>query len=218
LLRLSLIFQGVDFENLIKQEKLDEEDVSAASPSSTGSTEPTGRTPHPRASKTRARAIQKRLACDFLEGRSEDSSLAPLMDQPAGKKRMVKKKLYEHAPFEDPALERCRQNALNAKRNRDRRKKEKEALSKQMNALRESNRKLKDDNDRLTVRADSITQKYNALSRVLLQHGLGNLLNEATAVPVPVLPATTASSCGRQHKTAQARHACPACSGITRGK
>ena len=31
-------------------------------------------------------------------------------------------KLYEQRPFENPALERCRQNALNAKLNREKKK------------------------------------------------------------------------------------------------
>jgi hypothetical protein len=144
---------------------------------------------------------------------------------------MPRKKLYELAKFDDPALERCRQNAINAKRNRDRRQREKEALWSQMNALRESNHQLKNDSVRLAATANLFEQRYAALADAVRRHGLAHLLSEEAgqmseeasqmseeagqmseeasqmnkeAGPLP-------AGCGRRHKTVQARNACSAC-------
>jgi len=54
-----------------------------------------------------------------------------------------KRKLYEMAPLNDPAAEKCRQNALNAKINRDRKKKQLQEAETEINKLRSENKELR---------------------------------------------------------------------------
>ncbi len=96
----------------------------------------------PRQSKTRARQTSKRLASNNSvagdDGEEED------MTPPKGKKL----KLYQQRPFKDPEEERARQNAINAKRNRDRKKKERAALEAQMSQLRQTVERVTEERDR----------------------------------------------------------------------
>ena len=50
-----------------------------------------------------------------------------------------KRKLYECPAFDDPVMEKKRQDAIHAKENRDRKKREKNALERQMSAIRKEN-------------------------------------------------------------------------------
>jgi len=60
------------------------------------------------------------------------------------KRSMPKKKLYElQRPLDNPQAERCRLNAINAKKNRDRKKRELEAASSEIERLRRENAELK---------------------------------------------------------------------------
>ena len=52
-------------------------------------------------------------------------------------------KLYEQKPFENPALERCRQNALNAKLNREKKKVAWEQMEREVARLRSENARLR---------------------------------------------------------------------------
>ncbi len=75
---------------------------------------------------------------------------AQTIDEPAsnrGKKRPAKKlKLYEHVePFKDPKKEKERQNAINAKNNRERKKQQQAALTDQINLLRTRVEELKEE-------------------------------------------------------------------------
>jgi len=58
-----------------------------------------------------------------------------------------KKKMYELGPLSDPVAERNRQNALNAKKNRDRKKRELEAAEQEIGRLREENDELREEAD-----------------------------------------------------------------------
>jgi len=58
-----------------------------------------------------------------------------------------KKKMYELGPLNDPVAERNRQNALNAKKNRDRKKRELEAAEQEIGRLREENDELREEAD-----------------------------------------------------------------------
>ena len=58
-------------------------------------------------------------------------------------------KLYEQEPFENPALERCRQNALNAKLNREKKKVAREQMEREVARLRSENARLRSENARL---------------------------------------------------------------------
>jgi hypothetical protein len=53
------------------------------------------------------------------------------------------KKLYEHTPFKNADLERCRRNAVNAKINRDRKKAQLDEMVAEMKKLREENERLR---------------------------------------------------------------------------
>ncbi len=63
----------------------------------------------------------------------------PLESAGEGKKR----KLYQHLPFSDPAKEKNRLNAINAKQNRERKKIEREAFLKEIKMLKEENQRLR---------------------------------------------------------------------------
>lgn len=58
-----------------------------------------------------------------------------------------KTKLYQQDPKVDPAAEKCRQNALNAKMNRDRKKKELEEATTEIIKLRSENQELRSEAD-----------------------------------------------------------------------
>jgi len=60
-----------------------------------------------------------------------------------------KRKLYEMAPLTDPAAEKCRQNALNAKINRDRKKKQLEEAETEINQLRSENQQLRNQSEQV---------------------------------------------------------------------
>lgn len=51
-------------------------------------------------------------------------------------------KLYEQSPFGNPALERCRQNALNAKLNREKKKAAREQMEREVARLKSENARL----------------------------------------------------------------------------
>merc|ERR550519_1681545 len=63
-----------------------------------------------------------------------------------------KRKMYEMAPLADPAAGKCRQNALNAKKNRDRKKQELEEAATEIAQLRSENQDLRSEAD--TVREE----------------------------------------------------------------
>jgi len=74
-----------------------------------------------------------------------------------------KTKLYEHEPFSDPDMERCRQNAINAKINRDRKNKEKNQMSKEMAKLRRENQELKKKNQKYRTRLTDFESRLQLL-------------------------------------------------------
>jgi len=74
-----------------------------------------------------------------------------------------KTKLYEHEPFSDPEMERCRQNAINAKINRDRKNKEKTQMNKEMAKLKRENQDLKKKNQRYRTRLTDFESRLQLL-------------------------------------------------------
>jgi len=78
-----------------------------------------------------------------------------------------KAKLYEQGPFSDPDMERCRQNAVNAKINRDRKRNEKNSMSKEMSKLRRENQDLKKKNQKYRQRLTSFESRLAVLESLI---------------------------------------------------
>jgi len=78
-----------------------------------------------------------------------------------------KKKLYECDPLNDPIAERNRLNALNAKKNRDRKKYELQQATVEIEKLREENEELRAETDDYRDRLDSANQELEKLRRML---------------------------------------------------
>jgi len=127
------------------------------------------------------------------------------------KKVLVKEekvvKLYEQKPFENPALEKCRMNALNAKLNREKKKKEKEQMAKEVTKLRSENTRLRRAEAAAERRAGEAERELQRLRALMRQSEMG-----AAAVEV-------AKACRKKHSTERARIACATCSlGNKRGR
>ena len=69
------------------------------------------------------------------------------------------KKLYEASQFDDPAKERSRLNAINAKFHRERRAKEKEALVKELESLKQENKGVLEEAEAAKQRADEAERR-----------------------------------------------------------
>jgi len=87
-----------------------------------------------------------------------------------------KTKLYEMKPFSDPDKERCRQNAINAKINRDRKKNERNAMQQQMSTLREENQELKKKNRKYRAKLTTFEARLQALESIIRSNNLDSLV------------------------------------------
>ena len=83
-----------------------------------------------------------------------------------------KLKLYEHDKFEDPVQEQKRQNAINAKMNRDRKKNENKTLTTAMNKLREENKAMKKKCKKYKGKVTDLERRLEILEAVISSHGL----------------------------------------------
>merc|ERR1711972_1074793 len=92
--------------------------------------------------------------------KSVNSSSSTSKSTSAGNRKV---KLYEQEPFSDPEMERCRQNAINAKINRDRKNKEKNAMTKEMAKLRRENQDLKKKNQKYRTRLTDFESRLQLL-------------------------------------------------------
>ena len=102
-----------------------------------------------------------------------------ISDQILAKSKSRARKVYElEESFDNPAMEKARLNAINAKINRDRKKKEREALILQMDQLRERNEELLQENQAMESRALSAERQLQRLQNLLLSHNLGPLLQD----------------------------------------
>jgi len=103
--------------------------------------------------KTSSNKLKKSANSNSSTSKSEDATSA-------GNR---KTKLYEHEPFSDPDMERCRQNAINAKINRDRKNNEKSKMSKEMAKLRRENQDLKKKNLKYRARLTDFESRLQLL-------------------------------------------------------
>ena len=79
-----------------------------------------------------------------------------------------KTKRYQERPFADPAKERSRVNAINAKINRDRKKKELQSLNEKCDNLTSKNRDLSKNNRELEARLRKAEEEIAFLRQALL--------------------------------------------------
>lgn len=88
-----------------------------------------------------------------------------------------KKKLYKSGPFKNnPDMERARLNAINAKRNRDRKKHEKAAMDAEMSRLRVENQGLRRANSHLRARMVQAEEELRQIREILRSNNLEAVL------------------------------------------
>ena len=86
---------------------------------------------------------------------------------------LTKKKLckaYELAPLNDPKLERCRRNAINAKKNRELKKNQMEELMEQMMVMKKEKDELEKERDAIATKYLNLQQKHEAILRDINNH------------------------------------------------
>ena len=84
-----------------------------------------------------------------------------------------KRKLYElDAPLDNPAAEKCRLNAINAKKNRERKKQELAVAEDTIAALRNENEALREEAESARDELDEARQEIEAMRAQLKQAGL----------------------------------------------
>jgi len=91
-----------------------------------------------------------------------------------------KKKLYECDPLNDPIAERNRLNALNAKKNRDKKKNELLLATVEIEKLREENEELKAETDEYRDKLQSANMELEKLRRLLDIKGGNRLGNKVS--------------------------------------
>merc|ERR1719507_1310977 len=82
-----------------------------------------------------------------------------------------KQKLYEMEPLKDPVAERNRLNALNAKKNRDRKKQQLQEADEEISRLREENDDLREEGDRIKDDLANAKRELDALRQELKLRG-----------------------------------------------
>ena len=95
--------------------------------------------------------------------------------------RRNKKKLYEFEPLKDPIAERNRLNALNAKKNRDRKKQELLEANSEIEKLREENDELRAETDSYKDMLDDARREVEELKMLLKIKGVNRLGNKVSA-------------------------------------
>lgn len=87
-----------------------------------------------------------------------------------------KPKLYAEGPFKNPKQERARLNAINAKKNREKKKNENAKLQKEMDRLREKNVRMKKAMKRFELRAINAERELAAIKALLESANFSDLL------------------------------------------
>jgi len=88
-------------------------------------------------------------------------------------RKLKKIKLYEvDAPLANPEAEKCRLNAINAKKNRERKKAQLEIAQKQIHELRSENRALREEASSVREDLDSALQEIQQLKSLMKLAGL----------------------------------------------
>merc|ERR1711862_863111 len=132
---------------------------------------------------------RKRKPVKKFDDSSDDDSDAEFESYKQVKSGSRKVKLYQMPEFKnDPAMEQKRQNAINAKVNRDRKKKEKNALQSQMQVLRNENKSLNKKNKKYRSRLSSLEKRLEIMEAVISSHGLNSALKASGKKGFRLLP------------------------------
>jgi hypothetical protein len=137
-------------------------------------------------SSKRSRKPRKHFDESSEEDESDEDPEEAKMAQKVNKKQQQlhknsnssnkKSKLYEMEEFNNPEMERCRQNAINAKINRDRKKNEKNYMQKEMSKLTQENAALKKSNRKYRQRLSGFEARLHSLENVIRSHHLEGVL------------------------------------------
>jgi hypothetical protein len=85
-------------------------------------------------------------------------------------------KLYAERPFKNPELERARLNAINAKKNRDRKKLENAGMRREMDVLRARNAMIAKSLRRYELRVERAERELKLIRTLLHSANLGSIL------------------------------------------
>jgi len=100
-----------------------------------------------------------------------------------------KLKLWEiETPFDDPAEEQKRLNAINAKKNRDIKKKQKQSMEKKMTVLRQSNDKLQKKYSKSRQRLTAIEAQLQAIVSIIGRDQIDSMLKSSGNTDLPKYP------------------------------
>ena len=85
-------------------------------------------------------------------------------------------KAYQLEPLRDPKLERCRKNAVNAKKNRDIQKQKMEDLLKAMQSMKDENERIAREMDELAMKYSQLQEDHQAVLSCQVTSPLGHQL------------------------------------------
>lgn len=125
----------------------------------------------------------KPAAEEIQDVRTLRSPLKPKVKQEAETSAIFgngKPKLYSVRPFKNPQRERARQNAINAKMNREKKKREAERLHADMRTLRDQNLNLRKSLRRVEARALRAEKELKAIRELLVTANVSDLLKMAS--------------------------------------
>jgi len=125
----------------------------------------------------KTQAMKSKRKTTFIKDRLTSSKRSPIS------LNNKKQKLYEMEPLNDPVAERNRLNALNAKKNRDRKKQQLQEADEEISRLREENDDLRAEGDRIKDDLAKAKRELDALRQELKLRGgenasfLGNTIS-----------------------------------------
>merc|ERR1711970_466032 len=125
---------------------------------------------HSYSSAAAPRRIKKKITPELALRKIQGASKKITKNE---QRRLKKIKLYEvDAPLANPEAEKCRLNAINAKKNRERKKAQLEIAQKQIHELRSENRALREEASSVREDLDSALQEIQQLKSLMKLAGL----------------------------------------------
>jgi len=144
------------------------------SPTSTSATTP--RSPSPSGSDWSVdqlrpvRRNRKKLTAEQVLKRTKNSPITPKRKQQRGNKKL---KLYEvNCPLNNPEAEKCRLNAINAKKNRERKKAELQVAAEEIAQLRSENAQLREQAENVREDLDHALSEIQELKSLMKLAGI----------------------------------------------
>ena len=180
----SMIFSEVDLQNVPIEfyDSLDSifkinPEIKAEAPTSVKVQEIAPKPTEPQNVHTYSKNLHKiqngRVSKRQIKKRDESSGDESDAESTVTKAKTNRKlKLYEQGKFDDPVMEQKRQNAINAKKNRDRKRNENKFLTTTMNKLREENKAWKKKAKKYKTKMEAFERRLEVLEAVISSHGL----------------------------------------------